>query len=370
VRAKFVSRARDTAVAPASGHSELKLDEARPLLTTLTRGPSEAKGIIYFVSGFGGKTQAPATFRPLPYVIKTLSENGWDTISARVPAGVEARGVDIVRGGAVYMGRRMRELKTQGYKRVILAGHSWGAWGALLIAPASDFAADTLLLSAPTTFGQATSMNGQPNTLFRMALTEFPRVVARIKTPTVLLLPDDPDWDPDPGKRGVIAVAHFQQATIPSVVIAKPPGFTGHFAAWLPVFDYIYGRCIIAFVENPTPSPCSPSPLSNDDFRSIVDLNQIVDAESRVLTVPTMLVGRKFLAYTLSAHAIQQYEYASVSRRRYASGNGTKGEGYTLAKGLHCVAERCGKLLQWTDGQLLEFEPKSGKTIAWWVEQR
>lgn len=150
----------------------------------------------------------------------------------------------------------------------------------------------------------------------------------------------------------------------------KPPGFTGHLAGWLPIFDYAFGKCIAAFIENPSSSPCTPPPLSNADFRSIVDIQQVAEAGSRGITSAESLVGKKFLAYTLSASVTQHYEYVSATQRKHMQGTGTTSEGVSFRKELHCVGSQCSKLLKWNDGQLLEFDAKGGRLVGWWVERR
>src|SRR5262249_36295966 len=160
----------------------------------------------YFVRGYSWPTKSLDGFLPVPHFMITLSENGWDTLTAKVPRTVSERGIEILSEGVAFMRRRVKELKNEGYKRVILAGHSWGAWGALLAAQASDFGADALLLSAPNTFGPRISpISGGPNPTFGLSVSEFPAALKQVKTPTVMIVPDDLVWDPDPARRGAMA---------------------------------------------------------------------------------------------------------------------------------------------------------------------
>jgi hypothetical protein len=367
MKAKFVARARGAGT--RLSRSELKLIEANLWLTANNRGPEEAKGIIYFVRGWAPK-RLPSHV-PGPYVLKTFSEGGWDVISASEPHGFPGLATDAVGRAAAFMRRRVSEFKKQGYKRVILAGHSWGAWGALLAAQGSDFAADALLLSAPNTFGKRiSSITGGPNPYFGLTLSEFADVIAKVRTPTVLILPDDDPYIADPGKLGTVAEKHFARADVAHFVLAKPPAFSGHFAAWLPVFDYAYGRCIEAFIESPAPKSCSPAALSVRDFRSIVDLKQVADAEGKSVASAEPLTGKKFVVYALAERVMHYYEYVSPTQRKHAKTEGTKSEGVSFRDGFHCAGGQCNKLLVWSEGQLLEFEPKSGKLVAWWVEKQ
>ena len=365
--AKLVARARWAGT--TLSRSELKLVEASLWLTAKNRGPEEAKGIIYFVRGWAPK-RLPS-FVPGPYILKTLSEGGWDVLSASEPHGFPGLATDAVGRAAAFMRRRVSEFKKQGYKRVILAGHSWGAWAALLAAQSPDFAADALLLSAPNTFGKRISdLTGGPNPYFGLTLSEFPGVIAKVRTPTVLILPDDDPYIADPAKLGTVADKHFAQANVAHLVLAKPQGFSGHFAAWLPVFDYAYGRCIEAFIESPTTKACSPPSLSNKDFRSIVGLNQVADAETMGIGSTEPLVGRKFAIYALAARVTHDYQYVSGTQRKRMEFDGITSEAVSFRDRLHCAGGQCSKLIDWGEGQLLEFEPKSGNLAAWWVEHQ
>ena len=369
ITGKFIARARSMTRQPVASRSELKLGETTPWLCAPNRGPAEAKGIIYFVRGYRTTIDS---FVPVPYFIKTLSERGWDTLAANIPqSALSLVATDTLGAGAAFMRRRVAELKAQGYKRVVLAGHSWGAWAALLAAHTPDFGGDALLVSAPAPFGSRISViTNQPNALFSMNLSEFPWALASVRTPSVVILPDEAVFEPDAAKRGAMAEKHFAEAKVASLVITKPQGFTGHLAAWLPVFDYAFGRCIEAFIEDPATRPCEPSPLSNDDFRSIVGLDQLARAGKTGITSAEPLVGKKFVVYSLAASSVtHHYEYRSATERRHTASDLVKSERITFRDDLHCVGNQCSKLIAWGEGELLEFDPKGGKLAAWWVEQ-
>ena len=116
----FVLAARPTAAA------ELQLSEATPWLVK-NAGPQQAKGVIYWMNGYTKDPPVFDRFRLPPYFLKTLSQQGWDVINTKVPARratmmpweLGPQAVDFVR-------RRVRDLRASGYKRVVVAGHSWG----------------------------------------------------------------------------------------------------------------------------------------------------------------------------------------------------------------------------------------------------
>jgi pimeloyl-ACP methyl ester carboxylesterase len=379
------------AITPQVPTPEVKLQEFRPWLVQHQKVPAQAKGVIYFIRGASpGLTFTSG--QAAPFFCKTLSESGWDVIGARLPKEQVDSLITplrfLVRQTAAFVHRRVNELKGEGYKRVILGGHSWGGWVALAAAqsrashPAGpfvrlhaarnpDYSADALLVSAPNTFGSRISaVTGKPNPNFHIALTRFEPLLQNVKTPTVLILPDDTDWDPDPGARGEIAERHFTLANVPHLIIAKPPGFSGHLAGWLPIFDYRYGTCIQAFLENPNSDACPPRRIASDDFRSIIDIRQVVEANRKSISSAQELAGKNFVAFTMADVVNKYYRYVSPGQRVTMVGNNEASEDFTVRDGLHCVGTTCSRLVRWSDGYLLEFDQNTGRLNAWWVENR
>ena len=299
------------------------------------KGPAAPKGVVYFIGGISTGAAINSAWAT-PYFLKTLSENGWDVIEAKQPQSqVNSNNpASVVRPAAVFLNRRVNELKAQGYKRVVIGGHSWGGWVSMAAAGEHDCAADAALLSAPNTFSM------RSNRMFRMALTEFGPALNRVKIPTVLILPDDTDiYDPDPAARGEIAEKHFTEANVPHLVIAKPQGFFGHLAGWLPLFDYRYGTCIQAFLENPKSGACRPLPLTSKDFRSIIDIRLVAGAADNTISSADGLVGKNFVIYTMIDMVSQYYRYVSPRQRMTTAGSNETPEGFTFKDGLHCVRD-------------------------------
>ncbi len=345
-----------------SSADEIKLLEFKPPLVHAPGGPAKAKGVIYFINGFTLHQQL-AGGNAVPYFVKTLSEKGWDVIGAKMYR-TEVFPRLLVPGASRFVERRIRELKGEGYQQVILCGQCWGAWVSLKVAQSPSSAAGALLLMAPSAYGQ----RGSPR--FREALTGFGPILQGVKTPTMLILPDDTDWDPDPIGRADIAEKYFTEAKVPYVIIAKPPGFKGHMAAWLPVFDFAYGGCIQAFLETPRSAVFSTPPLADDDFRSIVGLDQIKDAESKRLVSAEPLAGKTFIAYTQLELVSKYYHYVSPTQRVTSKDRVQVPEDVAFRGGLHCAGETCSELIRWSDGYFLEFDPKTKDVIAWWIEDR
>ena len=130
----------------------------RPLKAGL--GPAKARGVIYYIQGFS-QNHYLAAGNAGPYFLKTLNDEGWDVIGAKIEKGqfIPQKHLSMVKvaPAAVAVRQRLKELKAQGYSRIILAGHSWGAWVSLKAAQQPDLAADILLLSAPNATGPRSS---------------------------------------------------------------------------------------------------------------------------------------------------------------------------------------------------------------------
>jgi hypothetical protein len=167
--------------------------------------------------------------------------------------------------------------------------------------------------------------------------------------------------------RGILAKTHFAEAHVANLIIAAPPGFFGHYADWLPFFDFAYGKCIAAFLDQPTTEPCRLPAIANTDFRSILSLKQIPDAESRRIASSAPLVGRKFAAYVLRDEDFKRYDFISARERVTLQSQRKFGESIEFHDGQICVSQQCRTLIQWSETELLEFESDTGRLKAWWI---
>ena len=345
--------------------ANFRLLEFTPWLVE-NHGPAKAKGVIYFILGWSGR---PTLDNHLlaPYFLKTLSENGWDVVATKIPQHLPNQDFAVLgtyEAAPSIVRTRVQQLKADGYRRVILAGHSWGGWIVLLAAQADDLAADALLVSAPSVGPKTRDGRNNPN--FEKNFNEYPQLINGIKRPTVLMF--YPDDDEDTPGRSDIARKRFEANKLPHVIIDHPAGFVGHFAGWLPLFDYEFGRCIQSFLDNPKTEGCDLSGLANDDFRSIVNLKQVVDADGKRITSPDTLVGKKFAAYTLGA-PFRTWEFVSATRRHGTRAILEFDEDFTFHDGNLCANDACDVLVRWADRYILSFNAKSGDLSGWWIEQ-
>jgi pimeloyl-ACP methyl ester carboxylesterase len=340
------------------------------LLQKKKKGPSEAKGVIYYIRGY---SPAPKPLKDMnfgPFFLSTLSERGWDVIAAQLPLDVShALPSAVYLPAAVRFARqRIKELKARGYKRIVLAGHSWGAWIVMEAATAGPLEADLLLVNAPATYGKRTLPNGEVIDDTLKNESEYARMVEIIEKPIVLMHFAGDDLET--GDRGAIATAALAKRAIPALIIDKPRAFTGHYVSNFPIFDYAFGGCIEEFLDSPATRPCTPKPLSPSDFRSVVRIDQIANYETKLATSADALVGRKFVLFRFGGpEEARHAEYVSRQKRKSMQREAESLVDFHFRDGIHCAGTACGRLVKWSDDRLLEFDPESGKIKGWWIER-
>jgi pimeloyl-ACP methyl ester carboxylesterase len=369
ISTKLSAAVQDIALHPRAG-PELQLQEGTPWLVT-NRGPAEAKGVIYFIRG-GWSEESPVLdrYQLPPYYLKSLNEAGWDIIDARIPQTLPNPGLG---AGPYLAGRaepfvraRAKVLKADGYHKIVLAGHAWGGWE-MMLAAKDNPDVDALILSSPSLFGTKTTRFG-PSAVFNLNLTQFGPTLAGVKTPTVVLL--FPDDEYEPGGRGEIAEDYFAEIGVPHIVIDDAPGFSGHFAGWLPFFDFVFGQCITQFLDNPVSSVACPlRPRAKNDFRALLLMGDLAGGLGKGITTAVSIVGKAFDAYALNAES-RRYDFVSPTERINLQPFKEFHEAFSFRGGLLCVAAACTKLIQWSDREILEYDPNAGELKAWWIRVR
>ena len=339
------------------------LNEFQPWLTTW-RQPSAAKGVIYFMRGYSPWYRTDDDYHPMHFFLASLSHAGWNIIGAQVPYARRYTQADHSRLGA-YIAERSRQLRREGYKRVIVGGHSWGAWSTLLAEAHGKLDADVLLLFVPATWGERIR-RGRPNPRFLKNRSAFIPLIRAVRRPTALFLFEGDTFDP--GGRDAIAADQFQRNKVMNLLISKPPAFKGHQAGILPVFDFMYGTCIEGFIAAPKTTACEPRDLDADDFRSVVGLDQIDETKVGAPPDASMLSGRSFVVYNLNGR-IREVVFASSKTVRIRTSREKSQLGWTLKDGALCLGTACDTIRRWDERRYLAFDAKSKTVSSWWIEK-
>ena len=187
-----------------------------------------------WLHGTPGKDQAGPP--PPPDFVTREAATGLDIWAFNRP-----RGADPLEQGAETLAEGVQALRDSGYHRVLVAGHSRGAWLALTILTHPGLA-DGVAAFSPAAHGTQSARKAQ-------AMTDWEslwRAVQDDGTPVVLVqLRDDP-WDPDPAGRRAIANGRLTRRLL-SIFLPEAP--RGHGGVYDPVFDQIFGAEIVDFLR-------------------------------------------------------------------------------------------------------------------------
>jgi pimeloyl-ACP methyl ester carboxylesterase len=200
-------------------------------------GPARAKGAIIW--SHGRSIDAEDSLAPTPDYIAAMRKAGWDTfrlnrmrVSDQFPTSSRALAADA------------GELKRRGYRRVVLAGQSFGAFISLIAAARSD-AIDAVIATAPAAYG-----NFQDSyDTFRLNATKLYDLLREVRHARVALAFFHGD-DFDPGGRGEVSDEILTDRGLPHLVIDQPAGLVTHWAANTPAFTERFAGCLSAFAED------------------------------------------------------------------------------------------------------------------------
>src|SRR6476661_10797563 len=200
-------------------------------------GPGGAKGVA--VWSHGRSLNAEDSQSPTPTYLRALRDNGWDVMRFdRLSRGDTLS--DSTRRLVDYAG----DLKRQGYKQVLLAGQSFGAFLSLMAADSSSDV-DAVVATAPAAYGSFDDFYDS----WRLNATRLYPLLERVKRARVMVFYFHGD-DFDPGGRGERSRAILSQRGVGYAVVDQPAYLSGHWASSTGLFLRRYGNCIRDFASN------------------------------------------------------------------------------------------------------------------------
>jgi hypothetical protein len=197
-------------------------------------GPTKAQGAIIWSHGRSVETEDSRA--PTPDYIAAFRAAGWDTFRLN-----RLRFVDTLPASGAALAGEAVALKAMGYRRVVLAGQSFGAFISLIAAGETD-AVDAVIGTAPAAFGTAQSNPGG----YRLNATRLYELLAHVREARVALFFFDGDVF-DPGGRGTAAERILGERRLPHLVVDRPADFSTHWAAAYPSFTRRFASCLAAF---------------------------------------------------------------------------------------------------------------------------
>jgi dienelactone hydrolase len=175
---------------------------------------------------------------PSPPYLRVLREAGWDVFRLN-----RSRDGDTLTASTHRLVDQVAQLKQKGYRRIALAGQSFGAFLALMAADASEDV-DAVVATAPAAFGNFDEFYDS----WRLNSTRLYPLLERVKRAHVMLFYFHGD-DFDPGGRGERSRAILSDRQIGFSVIDQPAFLAGHWASSTGLFLRRFGSCIRDFIE-------------------------------------------------------------------------------------------------------------------------
>ena len=219
------------------------LPEIAPLRASVVyppRGVDRAVGAVLWLHGgvSPGQFETAETpdGQPAPEWVGRLAALGWDVWRYnRTP------GQDALAAGEAGTIRGLEGLHAAGYRRVIVAGFSRGAFIGMAALARPDLVEAVVLLS-PAAHGVRVERRAQAIADYgaRLAVARGPMRVALAQF-------DDDPFDPDPALRGQMMREAAARAGMTLMQIDRPAVPTGHMGSFEPEFDARFGAALARF---------------------------------------------------------------------------------------------------------------------------
>lgn len=196
-------------------------------------GPTTAQGALVWLHGtYAADAPGPPDE---PDIVARLAGQGLDVWRFN-----RARGQDPLGGSGETLARGLAGLRSSGYRRIVVAGHSRGAW----IALTAIEHADVVVAISPAAFGTRPERQAEGMRAWRTLWESMRRSRARV---VLVQLADDP-YDPYPDERLSIVRAHADRVGLTLLSLLHPAQPRGHIGVYEPEFDETLGDGIAAFV--------------------------------------------------------------------------------------------------------------------------
>jgi len=242
-------------------------------------GPERAHGLIIWNHGISGTTQSWKA--PAPPVLRLLQFRGWDVIMLKRHHLAET-----MAGGPLYRTaqRTLQEAaaqRKQGYRKIVLAGQSFGGYVSLETADSTDDI-DAVVALAPGVRSANASGSLDPS------ITD--RILKRVKIGRLMLLFPKDDGVFGNVVRGESAQAILSRRSLPYLLFDETSGISGHGGGHTGRFALRYGLCLSSFLSEPSPPAGRYScPKVTDEWIVVRDLLAPSAAEQPTFAAATAL---------------------------------------------------------------------------------
>jgi pimeloyl-ACP methyl ester carboxylesterase len=197
-------------------------------------GGIRAQGAVIW--SHGRSLQKECSLVPTPDYIAAFRAAGWDTFRLNRPSVA-----DTLAQSAAALAGEAEGLKHRGYRHVVVAGQSFGAFISLIAAGRSD-AIDAVIATAPAAYGSAQS-NPQG---YGLNATRLYDLLGNVRHARVALFFFEGDIF-DPGGRAQSADEILKGRGLAHLIVDRPAGLPTHWASISPAFAAQFGPCLVAF---------------------------------------------------------------------------------------------------------------------------
>ena len=232
------------AAVPARAADAPDIGRLRPEPYWSMRGPQLATGLIVWSHGYmAGKNSTESA--PQSWIGR-FTRLGYDLYR------FDREWIADWASDATSLADAIRKARAMGYRRIVLAGQSAGAWVSLA-ALQRGAPVDGVISIAAAHHGEVIKMRDHTR-----ARSDWQHVIEGLKPGAKVVLVNFADDSYDVGGRIGDARSIFARSGIDAVIIDSPAGFTGHGAGSTAAFARKFGPCVQSFIENGAKQPpCS-----------------------------------------------------------------------------------------------------------------
>ncbi len=224
------------------------------------KGPAAAVGLVIWNHGVSGNQDTGSS--PLPAYMRRLPAAGWDVIKIKRDGLQESGWTSAGMRHAARTVEEVEKAKAAGYKRVVLAGQSYG--GAITVEVARRVDVYAIVPSAPGTGVSLTNLGspmlskeGSDHLYESLAKGRFERAAP--------ILPFNDEYAPANPERGQRAREILAGRGVPFLVLDDASTWlVSHGAASSGLMDFAYGDCLVKFLD-PARSPAAGSATCGKD---------------------------------------------------------------------------------------------------------
>jgi hypothetical protein len=209
----------------------------------LWHGPEAARGVVVWSHGNGGPDRDDRGLQP-PAFLRAFNNAGFDIVRFdRAP-----RADTLLRAGG-WLRDELPVLRRSGYRMVIAAGQSVGAWLSLQMLDTAGLA-DVVIASSPAAHGSfgSTNLAGQLDDLRSLVEDAQP---SHSRVAFIQFSADPFAADPDARARLIL---RLRPKTAAVLLIDRPPGLSGHLASATAAFNRRFAACLLQFATAQTPA--------------------------------------------------------------------------------------------------------------------